>query len=66
MEREKLGSRLGFILISAGCFDNAVALTSSHFASSERQFRFPLEYGVAVRRAHKDMRGKFAHQEGGV
>lgn len=36
---------LGSILISAGCFDNAVALTSSHFASSERQFRFPLGYG---------------------
>ena len=29
-----------------GCFmDNAVAMTSSHFPSSERQFRFPLGYG---------------------
>lgn len=29
-----------------GCFvENAVALTSSHFASSERQYRFPLGYG---------------------
>ncbi len=25
--------------------DHAVAVTSSHFASAERQFRFPLEYG---------------------
>ena len=30
----------------SGCFfDNAVAMTSSHFASSERQYRFPLGYG---------------------
>ena len=29
-----------------GCFtDKAVAMTSSHFASSERQYRFPLGYG---------------------
>lgn len=29
-----------------GCYsDHAVALTSSHFASSERQYRFPLGYG---------------------
>lgn len=26
-------------------FDHAVAMTSSHFASSERQYRFPLGYG---------------------
>ena len=26
-------------------FENAVAMTSSHFASSERQYRFPLGYG---------------------
>ena len=31
--------------INAGYFDNAVAMTSSHFASSERQYRFPLGYG---------------------
>lgn len=31
--------------VASGCFDNVVALTSSHFASSERQFRFPLGYG---------------------
>ena len=31
--------------ISGGFFDSAVAMTSSHFASSERQYRFPLGYG---------------------
>lgn len=31
--------------VGGGFTDNAVALTSSHFASSERQYRFPLGYG---------------------
>ncbi len=31
--------------ISGGFFDTAIATTSSHFCSAERQFRFPLEYG---------------------
>ena len=31
--------------VNAEYFDNAVAMTSSHFASSERQYRFPLGYG---------------------
>ena len=31
--------------VNGGFFDNAVAMTSSHFASSERQYRFPLGYG---------------------
>ena len=31
--------------ISGGFADRAVAMTSSHFASSERQYRFPLGYG---------------------
>ena len=31
--------------VGGGFFDNAVAMTSSHFASSERQYRFPLGYG---------------------
>lgn len=35
---------LGSMLIDAGA-DCVVAATSSHFCSSERQFRFPLEYG---------------------
>ena len=31
--------------IQAGCVDRVVAMTSSHFAASERQYRFPLGYG---------------------
>ena len=31
--------------VGGGFFTNAVAMTSSHFASSERQYRFPLNYG---------------------
>lgn len=31
--------------VGGGFFSNAVAMTSSHFASSERQYRFPLGYG---------------------
>lgn len=31
--------------VSGGFADRAVAMTSSHFASSERQYRFPLGYG---------------------
>ena len=31
--------------VGGGFFDNAIAMTSSHFASSERQYRFPLGYG---------------------
>ncbi len=33
------------MVIGGGFFDRAVAMTSSHFASSERQYRFPLGYG---------------------
>ena len=33
------------MLVGGGFADNAVAMTSSHFASSERQYRFPLGYG---------------------
>ncbi len=33
------------LAVGGGYFDNAVAMTSSHFASSERQYRFPLGYG---------------------
>ena len=32
-------------LVGGGFCDKAVAMTSSHFASSERQYRFPLGYG---------------------
>ena len=31
--------------VGGGFFDRAAAMTSSHFASSERQYRFPLGYG---------------------
>ena len=31
--------------VGGGFFEEAVAMTSSHFASSERQYRFPLGYG---------------------
>ncbi len=31
--------------VESGMANRAVAVTSSHFCSSERQFRFPLEYG---------------------
>ena len=36
---------LGAMLIDGGFADTVCAATSSHFCSSERQFRFPLEYG---------------------
>ena len=31
--------------VGGGFTDHAIAMTSSHFASSERQYRFPLGYG---------------------
>ncbi len=36
---------IGSIMVDSNHFNNVVALTSSHFASSERQYRFPLGYG---------------------
>lgn len=36
---------LASLTVDAGFTDKTVAMTSSHFASSERQFRFPLGYG---------------------
>ena len=35
---------LGAMCVAAGYADYVVAMTSSHFASAEKQFRFPLEY----------------------
>lgn len=35
---------LGAMCVAAGYADLVVAVTSSHFASAEKQFRFPLEY----------------------
>jgi len=39
------GLILACMSIDGGFARNALAVTSSHFCSSERQFRFPLEYG---------------------
>ena len=36
---------LGSLLIDGGHFSKIAAATASHFCASERQFRFPLEYG---------------------
>ncbi len=33
------------IMVDGGYAKNALAVTSSHFCSAERQYRFPLEYG---------------------
>ena len=33
------------VFIDSGAADRAVAVTSSHFCSAERQFRLPIEYG---------------------
>ena len=40
---ESLG--LGAMTIAAGYADKVLCMTSSHFASAEKQFRFPLQYG---------------------
>lgn len=36
---------VGSMLIDGGFADRVMCLTSSHFCSAEKQFRFPLEYG---------------------
>ena len=36
---------LSAMTVSGGFFDRVVAMSSSHFAGSERQYRFPLGYG---------------------
>lgn len=36
---------LGAMCVAAGYADKVLTVTSSHFASAEKQFRFPLEYG---------------------
>ena len=35
---------LGAMCVAAGYADHVLAITSSHFASAEKQFRFPVEY----------------------
>lgn len=37
--------QLGCMAICGGFAKNVISVTSSHFCSSEKQFRFPLEYG---------------------
>lgn len=39
------GLLMSTMAVGGGFFDRVAALTSSHFASSERQYRFPLGYG---------------------
>lgn len=39
------GLLLSSILVDSGHYNRVACSTSSHFAASERQFRFPLEYG---------------------
>lgn len=36
---------LGAIIVDGGFADRVLAITSSHFAGAEKQFRFPLDYG---------------------
>ncbi len=36
---------LASILVDSGAAERCAAVTSSHFCSAERQFRFPIEYG---------------------
>lgn len=36
---------LGSILVDGGFADRIIAITSSHFAGAEKQFRMPLDYG---------------------
>ncbi len=37
---------LASIFVSSGAANKVIAVTSSHFCSAERQYRFPLEYGT--------------------
>ena len=40
------GLALSAMFVDSGMANNAMAVTSSHFCSAERQFRFPLEYAA--------------------
>lgn len=39
------GLMIAATLVDGGYYDNVVCAASSHFATAERQFRYPLEYG---------------------
>ncbi len=41
-----LSTALASIFVDSGIAENAIAVTSSHFCSAERQYRFPLNYGA--------------------
>jgi len=41
-----LSNALAALLIEGQCIDNVVTLVSSHNATAERQYRFPVEYGI--------------------
>ncbi len=40
-----LSTALASIFVESGVSERAIAVTSSHFCSAERQYRFPLNYG---------------------
>ena len=40
-----LSISMASILVDSGALNRAIAVTSSHFCSAERQYRYPLEYG---------------------
>lgn len=40
-----LSTMMASFFVDGGLADHAAAVTSSHFCSAERQYRFPLEYG---------------------
>ncbi len=40
-----LSTALAALFVDCGAADRAIAVTSSHFCSAERQYRFPLNYG---------------------
>lgn len=41
-----LSLAVGSLLIEGGLIDNAITMVSSHNATAERQYRYPVEYGV--------------------
>ncbi len=41
-----LSSIVSSLLIEAGYFENILTLVSSHNATAERQYRYPIEYGI--------------------
>ena len=41
-----LSMAMASLMVDAGYVDKSIAMVSSHNATAERQFRFPLEYGI--------------------